>query len=267
METFEVDGPVQVSVECPVGEVRVATADAPRAEVEVRALRDDDASREAVANTRVELRGNELVVEVPKHGWSFFGRDPKIQVDLTVPHDSALAFTTASADVRATGRYADVRGRTASGDVTVTEAGSVRLETASGDLRVDEVRGPAGVKTASGDVRLGHVAGAVDASVMSGDLEVRAADTGGSLHAVSGDIDLASVAQGDVEVRSVSGDVTVGVRPGVRVHVDVTTVSGDLRSDVELTDVPSDGDADASGPSVAIRGRTVSGDLRVRRAV
>lgn len=246
METFEVDGPLQVSVECAVGEVRVTTADALRAEVEVRALRDDEASRDVVANTRVELRGGDLVIEVPKKNWSFFGRDPQLRVEVTVPHDSALAFTTASADVRATGRYAEVRGRTASGDVTLTEAASVRIETASGDLRVDDMRSGGRLHAVSGDIHVGQVSGDVD------------------VNAVSGDIDLAAVTQGAVEVRSVSGDVTVGVPPGVRVHVDVTTVSGDLTSEVDLNDAPA-GD-DTAGPSVAIRGKTVSGDLRVRRA-
>jgi DUF4097 and DUF4098 domain-containing protein YvlB len=262
MKTFEVDGPLNVSVECPEGDVRVATTDGHRAQVDVQPLRDDDASREAAAGTTVELRGNDLAIEVPKRSWGLFGRGPRVRIDVRVPHDSGLSFKTASADVNATGRYGDVRGKTASGDVVVTEAGSVRVESASGDLRVDEVRGEAGLKTASGNVRVGHAGGPLDASVVSGDLRIQAADGDASLHAVSGDIDLAAVARGDVEVRSVSGDVTVGVRQGSRVHVDVTTVSGDLKSDLDLNDAPAGGD----GPMVEIKGRTVSGDLRVRRA-
>jgi hypothetical protein len=45
-------------------------------------------------------------------------------------------------------------------------------------------------------------------------------------------------------------------------------VSGDLRSDVPLDEAPAEGGAEggAEGPVVDIRGRTVSGDLRVRRA-
>lgn len=264
METFDVEGPVRVTVENPAGEVKVATGDAPRAEVEVRALRDDEASRDAVANTRVELRDGELVVEVPHRRGSFLiGRDPQVLVDVRVPHDSALAFATASADVAARGRYGEVRGKTASGDVTLTDAASVSLEAASGDLRVDEVRGSARLRTASGDVAIGHAAGRIEAAVVSGDLRVRSADEGGAVQAVSGDIELGAVARGDVEVRSVSGDVSVGVPAGVRVHVDVSTVSGDLDSDFALTATPVESD----GPVVSIKGRTVSGDLRVRRAL
>lgn len=267
MQTFDTPGPLLVSITCPVGEVVVGTHDGPTTRVDVVALKNDDQTREAVANTLVELRpaagdGHELVVQVPKRNGSFFGREPRIRVEVTAPHASSLGFATASADVTATGRFTAVRGKTASGDVTVTEAEDVRLETASGDVRVDEVRGEASLKSVSGDVKAGRVGGPLNASTVSGDLRVGSADGGGSASAVSGDIDLAAVREGEVEVRTVSGDVTVGIRQGSRVHVDVTTVSGDLRSELALDEAPNG----AEGPLVDVRGRTVSGDLRVRRA-
>ncbi len=267
MRTFETNGALVARIDCPVGEVVVATHDAPRAEVDVRALRNDDTTREAVENTRVELRpgaaGDELLVEVPQRTGSFFGREPRIRVDVKVPHGSALAFTTASADVSATGRYGDVRGKTASGDVSVETAAEVRVETASGDLRFDTDEGDAEVKAASGDVRVGRVGGTFTGSVVSGDLRAGVVERGGSVAAVSGDVDVDALASGALSVRSVSGDVTLGVPEGTRVHVDVTTVSGDLKSDVALSDEPG---GEGDGPLVEISGRTVSGDLRVRRA-
>ena len=264
MRTFEVTGPLRVSVECPSGEVRVATTDAPNAEVDVRALRDDEATREAVANTRVELRdGRDLVVVVPRRDGLVFGREPRVGIDVRVPHGSALTFRTASADVVATGRFAEVEGKTASGDVHVTEAAAARIETASGEVRVDAVAGEARLRSASGDVTLGRAGGPVDANVVSGDLHVGAAALGGAFHAVSGDVEVREVVAGDVELRSVSGDVTLGIARGSRVHVDVTTVSGDLRSDVELGDDPG---TDTDGPLVGIHGRTVSGDVHIRNA-
>ncbi|HVF05312.1 MAG TPA: DUF4097 family beta strand repeat-containing protein [Frankiaceae bacterium] len=263
MHTFEVVGLVGVSVECPVGEVLVSTGDAPRAEVEVTPLRDDDTTREAVERTVVELRGDRLVVEVPRRNGAFFGREPAVRVEVRVPHGSGLSFRTASADVTATGRLGEVRGKTASGDVRVTEAAAVRVETASGDLRIDTVAGDAELRSASGDVAVERAGGAVAASVVSGDLRVGTAERGGSFSAVSGDVEVSAILAGDVDLRTVSGDVTLGIAAGARVHVDVTTVSGDLRSEVELSDAPV---ADADGPLVAVRGRTVSGDLRVRKA-
>lgn len=264
METFDTTGPLRVTVENPCGAVDVATHDAPRAEVDVQPMRNDDATREAVEKTRVELTQNgELRVEVPKRHGVFFGREPEIRITLRVPHDSSLAFHTASADVTATGTLDEVRGKTASGDVKVADAETVRVESASGDLRADGVRGDADLSTASGDVRIGHVGGRLVARAVSGDVHVASAESGATASAVSGDIDLDRVARGDVSIRSVSGDVSVGIAEGTRVRVDVTTVTGDLRSDVDLGDAPGDGDG---GPLVTVSGKTVSGDVRIIRA-
>ena len=57
-------------------------------------------------------------------------------------------------------------------------------------------------------------------------------------------------------------DVAIGVRRGSRAHLDCTTVSGDARSELELSGDEPDGD----GPFVEIRARTVSGDIRITRA-
>jgi hypothetical protein len=266
MQSFDTPGSVLLTIECPVGEIDVTTHDAPRTDVDVIALKNDDTSRDAVENTRVEVHpagdGTEVRVEVPRRSGTFFGRESKIRVVVRAPHGAALSFRTASADVAAHGRLGAVRGKTASGDVEVDVADEVSVSTASGDLRFGEVRGAAELRSVSGDVTVRHVGGELSASVVSGDLRVAAADLGGSVNAVSGDIALAAVTGGGVHLTSVSGDVTVGIREGSRVHVDVTTVSGDLRSDLDLGDAPPAGD----GPLVEVRGRTVSGDLRVRRA-
>ena len=64
----------------------------------------------------------------------------------------------------------------------------------------------------SGDVRIAAAAGSVRASSMSGDIEI------GTL--VAGEADLSSM----------SGDIRAAVAPGVRVYLDLKTLSGDARS-------------------------------------
>jgi hypothetical protein len=66
-----------------------------------------------------------------------------------------------------------------------------------------------------------------------------------------------------VKLSSVSGDVRVGVQPGLRLYLDVGTVSGSANSELESDDASAAGD---DGEIVELRVRTVSGDARIERA-
>jgi hypothetical protein len=82
---------------------------------------------------------------------------------------------------------------------------------------------------------------------------------------VSGDIRLDALVSGNVRFTSVSGDIEIGIAPGSLVDVDAGSTSGDLSSEVPLASEPPSGEGGAA-PTVVLRGRTVSGDVRVFRA-
>jgi DUF4097 and DUF4098 domain-containing protein YvlB len=78
---------------------------------------------------------------------------------------------------------------------------------------------------------------------------------------VSGDQSIDSITEGQVQLQSVSGDIRVGIRRGSGVWFDLRSTSGKTVNELE----PADGPAD-DGPSVELRAKAVSGDIRVVRA-
>lgn len=232
---FQTPEPVELEVRIATGRIEVVTVDRDESVVTL------EGSDRMLEQTTVDLQGRRLVVEFRgrKHG--------KLRVRAAVPHRSEANLVTAAADM-------DLRGRLASLDT----------KSASGDLVVSgEIERNADLKTVSGDVELQAVGGDLDVKTISGD--VHATSVGGSVTAksVSGDVRVDSVREGHVEVQSVSGDIAVGVAPRTNLDVDAGSVSGDLASEVPLGSEPT---GTGDGPTVVVRGRTVSGDFKVFRA-
>jgi DUF4097 and DUF4098 domain-containing protein YvlB len=247
---FHTPEPVELEVKIPAGDIVVETVDGEESTVFV------EGSERLVEHTIVEQRGNRIVVEF--HGQKGFGitidiagwrfGDEKLRVHARVPHSSRAELSSASADAHVSGQLSALESKTASGDLTVAA----------------EIFGDATVKTVSGDVRLqGLVHGDVQVQTVSGD--VNASRVGGSVttKSVSGDVRIESVREGKATLQSVSGDIVLGVEPGTTLDVDANSVSGDLDSAVALG---SEAGFEEGGPTLVVRGKTVSGDFRIVRA-
>ena len=66
----------------------------------------------------------------------------------------------------------------------------------------------------------------------------------------------------DIAIKTISGDVTVGLPSGIRVHPDIATLSGRTTLPAPGAVAPVDA---GSRREVRLRLRTVSGDIRVER--
>jgi hypothetical protein len=160
VHSFSTPEPPRLRVRVPAGTITVEAGDTAETTVELRPLRDDEATRDAIARATVEQHGDRIVVEIGKAGWGIFGRSPQIAVHVRCPHGTSLDCDTASADIVANGRLGDVEVKSASGDVVLGHVtGTLSAASASGDVRVDELDGDGRVNTVSGDARVGAARG------------------------------------------------------------------------------------------------------------
>ena len=155
-----------------------------------------------------------------------------------------------------------------------TLGGPASVDTGSGDIRVDEVRAELRIKSGSGDINIGHAESAVAVSTGSGDVEIGSsngpavvktgsgdlrvvdAQTDVSLVTGSGDLLIGTARRGRLTAKGASGSVRVGIPAGTPVWTDISTLSGEIRSNIAGAGEPGDG-----VDHIELRAKTVSGDI------
>jgi DUF4097 and DUF4098 domain-containing protein YvlB len=247
---FHTPEPVELDIRIPSGDIDVETVEGEESAIDL------DGDEKLIELTDVRQEGRRIIVELKGKkpfgitisiGDFSFGSS-SLRVRARVPHHSRVDLSTASADMKLRGVINTLDVKSASGDLS----------------HFGEIEADAAVKTVSGDARFERVGGKLQIQTVSGD--VNAAYVGGSVasKSVSGDVRLDSVREGTVNAQSVSGDIEIGVAPGTKLDVDAGSVSGDLTSEVPLGSDPNGFD-NGDGPTLVVRGKTVSGDFRVFR--
>jgi DUF4097 and DUF4098 domain-containing protein YvlB len=117
-------------------------------------------------------------------------------------------------------------------------ASAVAVSTGSGDVAIGTSGGPTVVKTGSGDLTVADAHADVAMTTGSGDLVIRSAH------------------RGRVSVKGASGDVRLGIPAGIPVWTDISTVSGEIHSNLNGAGQPEEG-----ADHVEVRAKTVSGDV------
>lgn len=251
---------------------------------------------------RVDIRVNFWDLVSGKADEEDFGQSHELRLLLQAPPATRLDLHSVSGDLVSRDMAGPQRLRTTSGDGTVAGAsGAVEIETVSGDARVRDVR-RARVRTTSGDVAATG-SGPLDARTVSGDIDVEGPADSLALSSTSGDITVeaaprgitAGTTSGAIEVReargavglrsmsgsvsvslghplahatvsSSSGDVELGLLPGLDASLDLSTSSGDIACDVPVV-LQGHGrqhmNAKYGRGGAAVKAHTVSGDLHV----
>ncbi len=249
--SFHTPLPLELEVGIPSGDIEVETTEGEESNITV------DGDERLLEELEIHQDGNRVVVAYRGKGKFGFSLSPftlvfganDLRVRASVPHGAGVKVKTASADTQLDGHFGPLGVNSVSGDLRVRGevVGGATVKTVSGDAELERVDGDMSAQTVSGDVRIGPVAGSADAKT------------------VSGDIRFELVTAGDVRFTSVSGDIEVGIAQGSAIDVDAGSTSGDLSSEVPLGSEPVVGEGEPA-PTVVLRGRTVSGDVKVFRA-
>jgi len=264
---FDTDRPVQLFAEIGKGSVQVVATDTTETRVEVTG-RDADL-------VDVRQDGDRISVVGPKQRTGIFGGDNSLEVVVTLPTTSDVAIKTGSADITLTGTVGSGQLRSGSGDVEIDAAdGPLLVETGSGDIRVEEAHAalkaksgsgdvlvvdaaaPLQVSTGSGDVQLWTTRAPAVVKTGSGDVKVGDAGTDVTMTTGSGDLVVSTARRGRLTAKGASGDVHVGIPAGVPVWTDISTVSGEIRSNLHGAGKPQEG-----ADHVELRAKVVSGDI------
>jgi len=283
-ETFDTPGSVSLDVRLGSGEIRIDAADVDQTTVQLLPLKDNDATLNAIESARLELRGGgdrqEVIVDLGRSRGGLF-RSAQVSIEITCPAGSdaevkagsadvdvhgrmgSLSISSASGDVKLDDISGDARVNTASGDLRMANVGGeMRVNTASGDVQAKEITGDAKINTASGDVLMQSVGGSLSVNSASGDVIVREAHGAVNVNTASGDQTIGSISTGSAELKSASGDLTVGIKEGSTLWVDARSRSGEVRSELPVSDAVPEGDA----PHVELKANTMSGDIEISRA-
>lgn len=247
---FATPAPITLRLRNHAGTVEVVAADGEETTVDISSRLEDPAV--------VELSGDGRTLTVEPRPRRIH-RHP-IDMVVHLPAGSDLDLHTAAARVRVRGPVGRVDVATASGEVTIDEAaGSVDVGSASGSAHVGRTAGPLAFRSASGSLDVGLVRGACTARSASGSVTIGCAEDDVAAESVSGSVVVRESHRGTVDVRSTSGAVSVGVRKGTLVWLDVSSVSGRTRSDL----VGEEGGDPGAGAPLTVRARSVSGSVSV----
>lgn len=261
MASWEFPGsdPIEIVINIASGSVAVAAEPTDATTVSLESSRSGRNSDQLVSEVNVSFDNGRLEIIQPRSA-SFLRGHGGLDLTVKAPPGSRCTVETASADVACVGQLAGLDAKTASGDVTAASvSGPLGVRTASGDVWLEDAGATVQVNTASGDVQLRQAAGDVSVRTASGDVKVGTAAASVEVNTASGDVRISSISSGAASVKSVSGDAQVGIPAGTGVYLDLSSLSGQIRNQLE--------EADGSGDvRLQVSCRSVSGDIKIVRA-
>lgn len=251
-ETFTVGAHPRLEIRIQSGRIDVDTGAGGAIEIEIEGRGADDMELERIGESTVVVRPR----STSGSGW--LTRSSSVRLHARVPEGADLDLQAATADAWLAGSLGRAAIKTASGDVGAQTLGALDVKTASGDVKVDRITGAVSLSTASGDVFATEIDGMVEARLASGDLRIETARGEVRASTASGDVRIGRFEGSDLSVKSVSGDVVVGVPSGTQAELDLSSFSGAVR-------LPDRRDGGGEGRVVRLAAKSISGDIVIER--
>ncbi len=244
-QTREIELPLAIPagktlrIENPCGDVKVVggfDVGSVRAEAKFRASTLEES----------KLRADEFMLIIEEADHAVLIRQPdvtglSIDFEIQVPGTVPIELRLSSGDVKVIDTGASCRIHSKSGDVELRGLnGLIEVHSDSGDVKLEDSESPqVTIDNKSGDLEIKKVHGNLNARTASGNISVE----GGSgkvvaIESVSGDskFDSMEPITGTVSVRTVSGNIDIKIVDGSDCRVSLSTMRGDLRSEVTLQD-------------------------------
>ncbi|MFE4850082.1 DUF4097 family beta strand repeat-containing protein [Streptomyces sp. NPDC056689] len=200
MQKFDTPTPITTTLNIPAGRIQFIAADRPDTTVEILPA-DKSKSRDVKAAEQVTATYSDghLRIEAATAKNRILGNSGSVEVTVQLPAGSHVQAKAASAELRGVGRLGDITFEGAEASVKLDETASARLTLQAGDILVGRLTGPAQISTQKGD------------------------------------LNIAEATSGTVELRTESGDITIGAASGISATLDAGTAYGRIHNTLQNT--------------------------------
>ncbi|MFC7340703.1 DUF4097 family beta strand repeat-containing protein [Saccharopolyspora griseoalba] len=211
-----------------------------------------DPGTAAVRRTRVDLSGGRLVVRTPSQAPL---RSVPLAVKVQAPKGSEVTVHSGSGEAEITGTAGRVSAQSGSGTVTIAEATDrASVRSGAGQLRLGSMRGGLHARTGNGDIEVSAIEAASSVATGSGNVWLGVVSGDVMVRSGSGDLTVADATEGQLELITGSGELQVSIHRGTTAEVDLTSSTGNARSDLDVTAQPPEQE-----PGLRVFGRTGTG--------
>ncbi|MFJ1877895.1 DUF4097 family beta strand repeat-containing protein [Streptomyces sp. KS_5] len=169
--------PISAILNTPAERIQIIAADRTDTTVEIRpANPTKNRDTKTAEQTEITYTDGTLHIHTPEPDNQLLGHPGSVEITIQLPAGSHIEAKTAAAELRAVGRLGDITFNGAYRHTKIDEAAGVRLTATDSDIEIGRLTGPAQITTQRGTIRIAEaVTGTLDLRTQTGDITVGAA--------------------------------------------------------------------------------------------